>query len=347
MFEGLASKRKIASVKFAIAGLLTQSHERFVWIFESPCLRFTILPLRATRRALFHRRSCPVPHWTAGGLALTVSPELISNVWQYSMNPEISIIVPCLNEEQNIPILVQSLTALIEEHRLAAEILIVDDCSDDYTFREAFVLANANPRVKALHKGLPRGIGNAIRYGIDHALGKVGVVVMGDLVDPLSAIPDFRDCIQKDGYQLVLLSRYVDPEDHSNIPFLYRFYHFWYRLLCRMLVGVQLRDITYAFRGFDIAYVRGLYLESGGFEVSPEITLKTWLAGGSIYELKGSQGRRIQGESKFVFSRVGFGYARVLVKAGLARLLGKWPQKTAPIRTTAHVGDGDGHIDGG
>jgi glycosyltransferase involved in cell wall biosynthesis len=248
------------------------------------------------------------------------------------MNHEVSIIVPCLNEEQNIPILVQKLTALIEQSNLSAEILIVDDCSDDYTFREAFILSNRDPRIKALHKGLPRGIGNAIRYGIDHASGKVGVVVMGDLVDPLAAIPDFRDRIIQDGYQLVLLSRYMDPEDHASIPFLYRFYHFWYRLLCRVLVGVHLRDITYAFRGFDLTYIRSLNLESGGFEISPEITLKTWLSGGRICELKGRQGRRICGASKFVFSRVGFGYAKVLVKAILARLLGKWPQRISTIQ---------------
>jgi glycosyltransferase involved in cell wall biosynthesis len=243
------------------------------------------------------------------------------------MNAEVSIIVPCLNEEQNIPMLVQKLIAVIEQNNLAAEILIVDDCSDDYTFREAFILSNSDPRVKALHKGLPRGIGNAIRYGVNHASGKVGVVVMGDLVDPLAAIPDFRDRIVDEGYQLVLLSRYMDPEDHANIPFLYRFYHFWYRLLCRALIGVRLLDITYAFRGFDLAYVRSLHLESGGFEISPEITLKTWLSGGRICELKGRQGRRIRGESKFVFSRQGFAYAKVLIKATFARLVGWWPQR--------------------
>lgn len=246
------------------------------------------------------------------------------NYGKENVNPEVSIIVPCLNEEQNIPLLVQKINALIDQSGILAEILIVDDCSDDYTFREAFILSNRNSRVKALHKGLPRGIGNAIRHGIQHATGKVGIVVMGDLVDPLSAIPDFRDRIIRDGYHLVLLSRYMDPEDHANIPLLYRFYHFWYRFLCRALLGVRLRDITYAFRAFDLDYVRNLRLESAGFEISPEITLKTWLAGGRICELKGRQGRRIRGESKFVFSRQGFGYARVLAKAFLARFVGGW-----------------------
>jgi glycosyltransferase involved in cell wall biosynthesis len=227
---------------------------------------------------------------------------------------------------------VQKLTALIDQSGLSAEILIVDDCSDDYTFREAFILSNVDKRVRALHKGLPRGIGNAIRFGIQHASGKVGVVAMGDLVDPLAAIPEFYKHIVEQGYHLVLLSRYALPEDHANIGFLYRFYHFWYRLLCRTLVGVRLTDITYAFRGFDLEYVKGLALESEGFEISPELTLKTWIASGKICELKGRQGRRMAGESKFAFSRVGWGYTRVLLQGSLARVLGHWPHRATLFR---------------
>lgn len=238
-------------------------------------------------------------------------------------SPDISIIVPCLNEEQNIPILIEKLEAVLNHNNLSAEILVVDDCSDDYTFREAFILQNNNPRVKALHKGLPRGIGNAIRFGIKHAKGRMGVVVMGDCVDPLMAIVDFRQKIVEDGYQLVLLSRYLTPEDSSNIPFLYKFYQWWYRFLCRTLLGVKIKDITYAFRAFDIEYIKSLNLESGGFEISPEITLKTWLDGGRICEIKGRQGRRIVGESKFLFSKEGIGYANVLLKAFFMRISGK------------------------
>jgi len=237
--------------------------------------------------------------------------------------PNISIIIPCLNEEQNIPQLVNKLDALIKHHNLQAEVLVIDDCSDDYTFRESFILQKDFPFLRTLHKGLPRGIGNAIRFGINHARGEMGVVVMGDLVDPLEAIVDFSEKILKEGYKLALLSRYLAPEDHKNIPLSYKFYQWWYRFLCHFLVGIRVKDITYAFRAFDLDWVRGLNLESGGFEISPEITLKTFIYNGKIVEIKGRQGRRLMGESKFLFSKEGFGYARVLIQATLMRLLGK------------------------
>src|SRR5690349_21531271 len=97
--------------------------------------------------------------------------------------PDVSVIIPCLNEEQNIPSVVAKIVSLLEKTNVDSEVLIVDDCSDDYTFREALLLSEDNPNVRALHKGLPRGIGHAIRFGIDHAHGKVGVVCMGDGVD--------------------------------------------------------------------------------------------------------------------------------------------------------------------
>ncbi len=232
--------------------------------------------------------------------------------------PEVSLIVPCLNEEQNVPSVVDKLVRLLEETRLRGEILIIDDCSDDYTFREAMLLSNRYPHVKALHKGLPRGIGHAIRFGMHHAQGRVGVVVMGDAVDPIAAIPDFRDRVIEHGDHLVLLSRYAEAGDSASIPWSYRIYQWIYRQLCRWAVGLPFRDPTYAFRGFDIEFARGLDLRSGGFEISPELTLKAWLSGGRIHELRGQQGKRIAGESKFVFSHQALGYARVLLAAALA-----------------------------
>src|SRR5688500_817059 len=142
----------------------------------------------------------------------------------------VSVIVPCLNEEQNIPTLIGKVQQVLEAAGLIGEILIVDDCSDDYTFREALLSEQQHSNVRALHKGLPRGIGNAIRFGIDHATGDVGVVVMGDCVDPLHAIPDFVSQIREEGVKLALLSRYLDPEDARNIPFSYRFYQRLFRL---------------------------------------------------------------------------------------------------------------------
>jgi glycosyltransferase involved in cell wall biosynthesis len=237
---------------------------------------------------------------------------------------EISLIVPCLNEEQNIPVLVEKLNMILSCYSLKGEILIVDDLSDDYTFREALIAERSYPIVRALHKGNPRGIGNAIKFGVHNARGKMGVIIMGDLVDPLHAIPDLYQKIVHEGYDLALLSRYIKPEDSQSIPFLYRFFQWWFRFFCRIFLGMQIKDITYAFRAFNIEHFKKMKIESGGFEVSPELTIKTFLTKGRIAEISGRQGRRFSGESKFLFAKSGWGYGRVLLKGIILHFTGKW-----------------------
>src|SRR5882724_233268 len=129
---------------------------------------------------------------------------------------EISLIVPALNEEDNLEELVEGLQSVIKRHQLAAEVLIVDDASTDNTFMRATRLAENHPFVKPLHKGPPRGMELSIWYGIQHAQGKVGVVVMADHVDPIETIPVFRDKVIKEGYDLVLLSRWTNRGDTEN-----------------------------------------------------------------------------------------------------------------------------------
>jgi glycosyltransferase involved in cell wall biosynthesis len=233
-----------------------------------------------------------------------------------------------LNEDQNVGVLVDKLVRLMDQAALRAEILIIDDCSDDYTFREALMLSMRQDEVVALHKGLPRGIGNAIRFGLDHATGRAGVIVMGDNVDPLAAIPDFHRLITQEGADLVLLNRHSSPEHRKSVPLWpYRVYQAIYRSLCRVGTGLPYRDPTYAYRGFSIDFARSLELESSGFEISPEITLKAWLRGAKISELTGAQGRRVAGASNFVFSQQALGFLRVLVKATLARRVGSWGRR--------------------
>ena len=113
-------------------------------------------------------------------------------------------------------------------------------------------------------------------------------------------------------------------EDSHTKPLAYKIYHWGFRFCTRLLIDIALKDMTYAYRAFYLSYIKNLKLESHGFEISPEFTLKTHLYGGRICEIKGSQGRRIKGESKFTFTKSGPGYIRILLKAFVYRLTKKW-----------------------
>jgi len=154
-----------------------------------------------------------------------------------------------------------------------------------------------------------------VRFGLLHARGKVIVVVMADGVDPLeTAVPEFCRLLLEDRCRLVLLSRYTDAGDAASIPASYRIFQALFRMATMKLMGLPYRDTTYAFRAFNVDFVRGLGLRSDGFEISPEITFRTFFAGGKIGEVAGRQSRRVRGVSNFRFAGVVRGYARVLLQ---------------------------------
>jgi hypothetical protein len=61
-------------------------------------------------------------------------------------------------------------------------------------------------------------------------------------------------------------------------------------------------------------------IQSEGFEISPEITFRTYFAGGAIAVVPGSQTSRVHGKSTFQFARVARGFARVAAHGLLMRL---------------------------
>ena len=65
-------------------------------------------------------------------------------------------------------------------------------------------------------------------------------------------------------------------------------------------------------------------IESGGFEISPEITFKAWFATRRIAEVDVRHLKRSSGQSSFSFLRAGPGYAKILFKAFINRLTGRW-----------------------
>jgi glycosyltransferase involved in cell wall biosynthesis len=238
---------------------------------------------------------------------------------------DISIVVPSLNEESSLPSLVENVRRVLLPSPFSFEILLVDDCSDDRTLEVAQELSRSYLEVQAVTKFPPRGMGHTIRHGVAKARGKMSVVVMADGVDPLETILLFAKEVLLGRAQLGLLCRYQNPQDHAYIPLSYRISHLLFRGVTRGLLGIPFRDTTYAFRAFDTQYFRELEIVSGGFEISPEVTFKCWFNGARICEVPGRQTARTTGQSKFVFSRAGWGYARIFWRALQCRLTGKWP----------------------
>lgn len=106
-------------------------------------------------------------------------------------SPELSVVLPVFNEEQNLPALYRRLTAVLDAEALSYEIVFVDDGSTDGSTAMLYGLAADDPRVRVVE--LARNFGHqvAISAGLDFARGDAVIVMDADLQDPPEVLPDF------------------------------------------------------------------------------------------------------------------------------------------------------------
>jgi len=237
--------------------------------------------------------------------------------------PELSVIMPCLDEEETLVSAVDALNSVVTQASLDVELIILDDESQDGTLSLATNLIREYPslHVRVFHRVRHRrGFGAVARYGIAHATGRYCAFVSADGVDPVHLLPQFLTRLRA-GAQHVQCSRYVRPEDSHTVPPKYRLYQAVYRWLIRRTLGQQIKDSTYGFRAFDRVFIQALGVTSNRFNICPEITFKVFLSGGKTDYMPGHPTpHRKGGSAKFQLPHESLGYFYVLLRAALHRL---------------------------
>ena len=241
--------------------------------------------------------------------------------------PELSIIMPCFNEEATLPGALEALNNVITQASLDAEVIILDDESSDGTLSLATNLLESFPalRMHIFHRiRHRRGYGAIVRFGMAYATGRYCCFVSADGLDPVELIPEFVKRLRS-GVHHVQVSRYIRPEDEHNVKWKFRVYQRVYRALIRIFLGKTIADSTYGFRAFHRACVMALGTSSNRFNICPEITFKMLLSGAKMDYIPGQPHPYIGGGStKFQLPAETLGYAYVLLRAWLHRLHVYW-----------------------
>ena len=143
---------------------------------------------------------------------------------------ELSIVVPCLNEEDGLEETNRRLIFSLERLGLSFEILYVDDGSTDSTFAVAQALQARDSRIRVL--SLSRNFGHqiAITAGMEHATGAAVVVIDADLQDPPEVIGDLVEQ-WKMGHDVVYGLR---TERHGESAFKIWSAQLFYRAISRL-----------------------------------------------------------------------------------------------------------------
>ena len=156
---------------------------------------------------------------------------------------EISLIVPCWNEAENVIELAERARAMFEAHGLAGEVVFVDDASTDHTGALIDELAARYDFVRAVHHARNQGIPGGWESGVKTATGRYVGIIDGDL-----------QYLPEDIYRLYRQLKYTNADivqgwrSHIGRPrdfrwMMSRVLHY----MLRALFGMRLHDIKSGF----------------------------------------------------------------------------------------------------
>jgi glycosyltransferase involved in cell wall biosynthesis len=117
--------------------------------------------------------------------------------------PDVSVVIPLLNEAESLPELSDWIFRVAEAHSLTLNVVFVDDGSTDDSWKVIDELAQQNPNVKAIRFRRNHGKSAALNAGFREADGDVVITMDADLQDSPDEIPELRKMIMEDGLDLV------------------------------------------------------------------------------------------------------------------------------------------------
>lgn len=209
---------------------------------------------------------------------------------------ELQLIVPVFNEHENFPKLIEAVERDVPP---PFRMLMVHDMPDDSTIPVARELARSRPWLHLVHNTLGRGPANAIRAGFAEAQSGPTMVVMADLSDDLTRVPEMLR-LYRNGNRVVCASRYMRGGRQHGGPLVKRTLSRLAGLSLYYLAGFPTHDATNNFRLYDAALVNDLTIESErGFEIALELTAKAFAQGERIAETPTTWTDRTAGESRF------------------------------------------------
>ena len=116
--------------------------------------------------------------------------------------PEISVIIPCYNEEKSIQLMYDRLITSISSITVNFEFIFINDGSKDNSHFELIRLSKEDSRVNYINFSRNFGHQIAVTAGLDYSTGSAVVIIDGDLQDPPEVIPEMY-AKHKEGFEVV------------------------------------------------------------------------------------------------------------------------------------------------
>ena len=211
----------------------------------------------------------------------------------------LSVVIPCYNEEKTISVIVERIKA---QKNLLIEIIIIDDHSNDNTLNELSKIAQIYPDIKIVMHEKNMGKGSALKSGIKLATGNIILIQDADLeYNP----NDYKNLLQpflETDADVVYGTRFKG----GNYVRLHFFWHYLANKILTTLTNVvtnlNMSDMETGYKLFKSEVIKKINLKENAFGIEPEITVKLAKKKHIFYEVPISyNGRSYQEGKKITF----------------------------------------------
>lgn len=225
----------------------------------------------------------------------------------------VSIIIPCYNEKDYLPILIEKVKQAPLENM---EIILVDDGSDDGTAE--IIKTELTDSVETVcYHARNQGKGAAIQTGLQHVTGDIVIIQDADLEYDPAEYPKLTQPIMDNKADVVFGSRFSGEGPHR----VHLFWHYagnkFLTLMSNIFTNLNLSDMETCYKAFRTDVIKRITLEQNRFGIEPEITAKVAKLGCRIYEVGISYYGRTYAEGKKINWKDGFKAIYCIIKYGL------------------------------
>jgi len=216
--------------------------------------------------------------------------------------PSISVVVPTLNEAENLPYLLERLPAMV------SEVIIVDGMSTDDT---VLVARRHRPDAVVIYQD-GKGKGNALACGFRAVTGDITVMLDADGSTDPTEIPRFVAALTN-GYDFAKGTRFVTGGGSEDITWLRRVGNWGLTTMVNNLWNVHYSDLCYGYKAFWTNQLSSVYPDCTGFEVETFMDIRAANADMKVIEVPSFEANRRNGESNLKVGRDGLRVLRTIV----------------------------------
>ncbi len=223
--------------------------------------------------------------------------------------PEISIIIPTLNEEKNLRKLLPDIRRILRGEDY--EIIVVDGGSSDRTAEVAREFG-----CKVVRESV--GKGNALAIGFSKAKGKIIVMMDADLSHSPHELRILIESIRA-GYDAAFGSRFLLGGGTDDMTFIRYLGNKFFIFLVNLIWGAKYTDLCYGYRAFKRSALKKMELREKGFGIETEMSIEAAKKGLRVIEIPSFEKKRESGEGKLRTFRDGWAILRTIMRKLVGR----------------------------